>query len=384
MYAALLGAFCSSQLHAQDKPVFDKQTGHITSNELWIPKAAQELTGVKPTGPFIRLKDGSILAVDEQNSLLSKDEGKTWTEHKIFPNPDAFKISGERVLLETKSGVIILAFMNMKEATKLQWNKETSDFPEANLPTYVARSLDGGKTWQDIKKLHNTWTGAVRTIIETRNGNIVFTSMMMAHNPCHHTVLTYTSFNDGLDWTRSNIIDLGGKGDHSGVTESTIAQLKDGRIWQLMRTNWGTFWEAYSEDEGVTWKNIGTTTIDASSAPGLLKRLESGRLVLLWNRRFPVGSKTYRFRGGDGQFSEISASNHREELSIAFSDDEGKTWSAPQVIAKNLKYEGTDRMASWIAYPFAFEVKPGELWITTMQGGLKMKLLEKDFYVERK
>ncbi|MBZ4191387.1 sialidase family protein [Niabella beijingensis] len=61
--------------------------------------------------------------------------------------------------------------------------------------------------------------------------------MMMRHNPCHHTVLTYTSFNDGKDWVRSNIIDLGGKGDHSGVTESCIVQLKDGRLWQLIRTN---------------------------------------------------------------------------------------------------------------------------------------------------
>lgn len=364
---------------AQEHVVFDEKSGNITSNDLWIPKNTEELKGLSQTGPFIRLQDGGILTVNETKSFISRDEGKTWEERQIFSKPEAFKISGERVLLQTKTGVVIMAFMNMKEATRLQWNKEISDFPEAILPTYVARSLDGGKTWQEAKKLHNTWTGAVRTIIETRNGNIVFTSMMMMHNPCHHTVLTYTSFNDGLDWTRSNIIDLGGKGDHSGVTESTIVQLNDGRIWQLIRTNWGTFWEAFSEDEGVTWKSIRTSNIDASSAPGLLKRMESGRLVLLWNRRFPFGKNTYPFRGGDGQFSEISASNHREELSIAFSDNDGKTWSAPKVIAKMYKVQNVDRVKSWIAYPFAFEAKPGELWITTMQGGLKMKLQEKDF-----
>ena len=33
----------------------------------------------------------------------------------------------------------------------------------------------------------------------------------------------------------------------------------------------------------------------------------------------------------------------------------------------------------WIAYPYLFESRPGELWITTMQGGLRVKIREKDF-----
>src|SRR5690606_13340853 len=179
----------------------------------------------------------------------------------------------------------------------------------------------GGRTWEKPQKLHNEWTGAVRDMIETRNGNVIFTSMMMLHNTAHHTVLTYTSRNEGETWERSNIIDMGGIGHHGGVTESTIEQLKDGRIWQLMRTNWGTFWEAFSDDEGIIWKDIKPTSIDASSAPGLLKRLESGRLALIWNRLYPSGKDYYPLRGGDRQWSEVRSSNHREELSIAFSED---------------------------------------------------------------
>jgi hypothetical protein len=34
---------------------------------------------------------------------------------------------------------------------------------------------------------------------------------------------------------------------------------------------------------------------------------------------------------------------------------------------------------SWLAYPYLFEARPGELWITTMQGGLRAKLHEKVF-----
>jgi len=61
----------------------------------------------------------------------------------------------------------------------------------------------------------------------------------------------------------------------------------------------------------------------------------------------------------------------REELSISFSQDEGKTWTPPQVFARN--------KAGRASYPHVFEHSPGELWITTMQGRLRVSLREEDF-----
>ena len=360
-------------------PVFNEQNGKITASDAWIPKNVEELKG-QLMGPFIRNKQGHIVAIDGQNSKISKDEGKTWESFPLFAQPEKFNVSGERAMITTRSGVIIFAFLNLAERSEWKWDPKTSDSPGAILPTYAIRSLDGGRTWQNLRRLHTEHTGAIRSMIETQSGNVIFTSMMMRHNPGHHTVLTYTSRDDGENWERSNVIDLGGIGHHSGVTESTIEQLKDGRIWQLMRTNWGTFWECFSDDEGITWKTIRPTAIPAASAPGQLKRLASGKLVLIWNRRFPEGKNTYPLRGGDGQFSEIAASNHREELSIAFSDDDGKTWSKPRVIAKSYKIQNSDTSKAWIAYPYIFEIKPGKLWVTTMQGDLRISLNEADFY----
>ncbi len=360
------------------KPVFNDHNGKITESGAWIPTNTEEMKG-QVLGPFVRNKEGHIVAIDGGQSLISQDEGQTWQRYELFDKPEKYHISGERALLTMRSGVIVFAFMNLAERANWNWDPEISDAPEATLPTYTMRSMDGGKTWKDIQKRHDEHTGAIRTMIETKKGNVIFTSMMMRHNPGHHTVLTYTSKDEGKTWKRSNVIDLGGIGDHSGVTESTIVQLNDGRIWQLMRTNWGTFWEAISDDEGISWKGVKTTGVTASSAPGQLKRLGSGRLVLIWNRRFPEGKHTYPFRGGDNQFSEVAASNHREELSIAFSDNDGKTWSKPKVIAKSYKIQNSDTTKAWIAYPYIFEAKPGELWVTTMQGDLRMKLNEKDF-----
>ncbi len=140
-----------------------------------------------------------------------------------------------------------------------------------------------------------------------------------------------------------------------------------------MRTNWDRFWEAFSDDGGRSWRLIRPSTIDASSAPGLLKRLDSGRLVLVWNRLYPEGQTSYPRIGGDGGWSEVPTCNHRDELSIAFSSDDGKTWSKPVVFAR--------QPGAWLAYPFVLEYRPGELWITTMQGGIRVKLNEGDFLV---
>ena len=345
--------------------------GKTTSNGIWIDDRVEDMPGME-MGPFVRVDATTILTVDRaQSALVSRDEGKTWEKNAIFAEPDKYAIRPERALLRTSKGAIILAFMNDRAKANWNWRKEISDSPGAQLPTCTVRSLDGGKTWQDVQELHKEWTGAIRNMIQTESGRVVFTSMMLLHNPGRHSVVTYSSEDDGKTWKRSNIIDLGGIGHHGGVTEATVEQLRDGRVWMLLRTNWKVFWEAFSDTDGVYWRTIGPSSIDASSAPGQLARLASGRLALVWNRYFPEGKNEFPLSGGDNQWSEIPVSNHRLELSIMFSDDDGKTWTGPVVFARVKK--------GVIAYPYLFEPRPGELWITTMQGGLRVKLQEKDF-----
>jgi len=321
-------------------------------------------------GPFVRTEDGAILGVDERSAFLSGDQGRTWTEHPLFGARDDILLRPERALIRTKTGTIILAFENESERN-WTWSDELGDAPGAIMPTYATRSTDGGRTWQDCQKLHDDWTGAIRNMIETRDGRVVFTTMKMLHNPGRHSVITYATDDDGKTWRPSNLIDLGGAGHHGGVTESTIVELRDGRIMMLLRTNWGQFWLAYSTDGGGHWHPMGPSGIDASSAPGLLKRLASGRIALFWNRLYPEGKTSYPLSGGNCIWSATPVSNHRGELALSFSEDECATWSQPVIIARN--------PGSWLSYPYAFEAQPGELWVTTMQGGLRVKLLEEDF-----
>ena len=92
---------------------------------------------------------------------------------------------------------------------------------------------------------------------------------------------------------------------------------------------------------------------------------------MLWNRPFPEGQDSYPLTGGDGIWSEVPVSNYRSELSIAFSSDDGASWSEPIVIAR--------QPDTWLAYPYVFEKSPGLLWITTMQGNVRTELDEGDF-----
>jgi sialidase-1 len=67
---------------------------------------------------------------------------------------------------------------------------------------------------------------------------------------------------------------------------------------------------------------------------------------------------------------------HRDELSVMFSEDDGKSWSDPVVIARMTE----DCKARWLSYPRVFEARPGELWITTtFPGYLSVTLYETDF-----
>ena len=334
-------------------------------------------------GPFVNISGGRILAIDSAATFVSADGGLTWSEPRpVFTGGQNIKISNERAMMRTKEGTIIAAFMNLNER-KWTWKNDLGDAPGAVLPTYVMRSLDEGKTWLDIQKMHDDWSGAVRDMIQTREGRIIFTAMKMQHHPGRHAILTYSSTDDGKTWKGSNLIDLGGAGNHGGVTEPTLTQLKSGRLWMLIRTNWSEFWSAYSDDGGQFWRVIQPSGIPASSAPGMLRRLASGRLMLLWNRLYPDGKYDFPLSGGDNIWSAAPVSNYRGQLSLAFSENEGKSWSKPIVLASSPD-SSTKGSSRWVSYPYVFEKEPGLLWITTMQGGLRIIIEEQDFAGEKK
>jgi photosystem II stability/assembly factor-like uncharacterized protein len=346
--------------------------------DLWVLPGCKPMP-TKHQGPFVRLKDGGILTVDATDALVSRDEGQTWQAYPMFADPQAFKVSSERAVLCTREGHVVVAFMNLATRSAQNWDSKTKDFvPEIRLDVCTVRSLDGGQTWRDAQVIQTLYAGCVRALVQARDDSLVIATQQIRRDPAHYATTFYYSTDDGAGWQTAHYVDVAGKsheaidipghGHHDGAIEPTVEVLKDGRLWMLIRTGHDWFWQAFSYDNGRTWRDFDRSVIGASAAPGLLKRLHDGRLLLVWNQLYPEGRSDYERRGPD--WHRKPASYHREELSVAFSDDDGQHWSKPLVIAR--------RPGTWLSYPYVFERQPGELWISTMQGDLRLLVQEAD------
>jgi len=216
----------------------------------------------------------------------------------------------------------------------------------------------------DRQRIFEGYCGALVSMIQTSKGHIVVPVQPMRHDPMRNTLRSYVSEDDGKTWKPSNIIDLGGNHDHDGAMEPTLVELRDGRLWMLIRTTLGRFWEAYSDDYGYSWRVLRPSRIRAPSSPGYMIRLASGRLVLAYNHRY-----------------DLAYPYCRRELAISFSEDEGNTWTEPSLIARSKAPPGS--YVRPLAYPYLFEARPGEIWVATWCDGLGLcvSVKEADFVV---
>ncbi|NLC56247.1 MAG: exo-alpha-sialidase [Armatimonadetes bacterium] len=331
--------------------------GGETAGERWIHPLCRPLPATK-NGPFVALPDGSLLTIDSQGLRSSKDEGKTWSEARpIDPGVNLGYVGHVGQFLRTREGALVLLYLDMANY-KWGWD-DAKGVPhdDARLELWAIRSLDGGQTWGDKQRLLGGYNADFTGFIQTRSGRLVATVEHLAADPARWVVCSFFSDDEGKSWRRSNWIDLGGHGHHDGATEPGVVELKDGRLMMIIRTGLDRFWQAFSEDDGRYWRRLEPMALDASSAPPFLLRLQSGRLALAWNRLHPEGQPDYPRAAAPSPASEVPASWHREELSLAFSEDEGKSWTKPVVIARE--------KGAQLAYPYLFERRPGELWVFT-------------------
>jgi hypothetical protein len=122
-----------------------------------------------------------------------------------------------------------------------------------------------------------------------------------------------------------------------------------------------------SRDEGKTWESrpiFAETAKYAIRPERAILRTPSGVIILAF-----ANDKERANWNWDKAISDSPGA--RLPTYAMRSPDDGKTWTDPVVIARNKK--------GWIAYPYLFEARPGERWITTMQGGLRVRLHEEDF-----
>ncbi len=336
-----------------------------TDAMVYLKEQVSELA-VTPNGPFVRNQQSEILAIEGDKVWHSDDEGQTWQGASMFDR-QTWWVQDTHALCVTQAGTVVLSFLNMANI-HFNWVQKTN-LPTKNtrLDLCIVRSLDGGHTWQTPEIIQTGYCGATTSLIELRTGELVVSAQNLDYQNGRHFSLTYQSKDDGKSWQASNHLDIGGQGHHAGCYEGTLVELKDQTLWYCIRTNKDFFWHAYSDDKGLTWLKV-APGIEASSSPAMLTRLKSGRIMMVFNQLYKANEN--QVARVAGQFSEIAASWQREELAICFSEDEGKTWTIPKVIAQCKD--------AWLSYPYVFEVQPGKLWLTTMQSQLKVSFDEVD------
>ncbi len=301
----------------------------------WIHPLCKPLA-VDCNGPFVELADGSLMTIDPQGTRRSQDDGKTWSEpQKVCEGLDGLREGGEPAsasILRTRDGALVIVYLD-SSTYNFSWDNSTNQpKDDCRLEIWAIRSLDGGKTWIDRQRILEGYNPNFFGFIQTREGRLVATVPHIVTDPGRYVACSLVSDDDGKTWKRSNLIDLGGHGHHSGAMEPAVTELGDGRLLMLIRTHWGRFWEALSDDGGLSWRTVRPTQIESTSAPGFLLKLHSGRLALVSNDK--AG---------------------RTNLLLAFSEDDGKTWTKPVVLAR--QEDGQ------LSYPYCLERRPGELWV---------------------
>ncbi len=344
--------------------VFAAATATATEDFIQLHDSGERLT-FDLQGPFVTTTDDGVLAVGSSHAYVSHDDGQSWKSFPLFQNHEKYLARDERALLKLDDGTVVFAWMNERERKRGgPWGQGgQAEAAKWIIPVCISRSSDDGKTWSEPLMIQQGWCGAIRSLIQLKNGRLVLVAQKVI--PWRHVTLTYVSDDRGVTWTASNVLDMETRdsGDHGGSMEGTVVELTDGRVYMLIRTTRGWFWEAFSSDGGLTWEGLAKSKIRSSTCCGQLVRLASGRIALLWNEPTDENPRDIR---------------SREELSVVFSEDDAETWTRKVVLSKRSLQPGEPYYAARQSYPYLYERRPGECWITTMQGGLRMKVAETD------
>ena len=112
--------------------------------------------------------------------------------------------------------------------------------------------------------------------------------------------------------------------------EHMVAQREDGSLWMLIRTNYG-IGAAHSTDQGVSWISDGDSGIESPVSRFFIRRLRSGRLLLIHHKDF----------------------TGRNNLTAMLSEDDGRTFPYALLLDERNK----------ASYPDAVEGDDGFLYI---------------------
>jgi Neuraminidase (sialidase) len=282
----------------------------------------------------------------------SDDNGKTWTEPVVLPCGKPRSCFGGTSLLKLPDRIqLYFWFRNGGNDSSLR----------------MIESTDGGTIWSDSRTITprsaTSFTGCNQRVIQLKTGRLIWPVHTLTGKPDPSKnlgILVGRSDDLGKTWKFSP--DLAFEDDPNvrgyrytktlsytpdehetripiKLHEASVVECMDGSLLMYTRSTRGRFYSSRSTDGGVTWSKLEPSDVAAQTSPPYLQKLTDGRLLMLWNPPTPEQAATKQF-----------PTSKRPTLQMALSEDSGKTWSKPTVIANDGRKNG-------FCYPAALELK---------------------------
>lgn len=188
------------------------------------------------------------------------------------------------------------------------------------------RSADSGRTWLQVGELPASGErfsyvpfGDVST---AKDGALCVTAYIWHAAAEKHSCYFFRSYDDGVTWAKGSC--LNPLGD-----ETSILHLEDGR-WLAVSRQEDQLYGFTSHDDGQSWESSGVISRPKEVTSHLL-RLHDGRVLLSYGNRI------------EGECG----------VEARWSEDEGRTWSAPLRLADMPDWDG--------GYPSSIERPDGQI-----------------------
>jgi hypothetical protein len=352
----------------------DPPTMLFQSGEMKDPEAA---SGARTAFAIMRLPDGGFAFYDRYSPrkgplTLPDADGMS---HVLLPHLPK-KVTDSSVILDSgvldNTQVILGKDGEVRSVTVRSETLDRETAAKVGLPRYLNVWIQRANAQRAIEPLL-TWRGYNGSQMEYQqlsNGRLLVPhGSFQPHGrtvPPHGRHKTVVEFSDdgGATWSLSaseltSPCYPGFNGSNEGACEPAFEELRDGRVWMLMRTQAGFLYESFSTDNGTTWTPARASRFNTSTGPPNIMRHRDGRLVVCWNNcEMPPR------HNGDGVYGG------RDALHIAISDDDGRTWRGFREIyldhRRNENPAGSGDRGT--AYPLAAFTSDGSIVVLAGQG----------------
>lgn len=327
----------------------------------------------------LQLPDGRIIALsiarrsDGQQTMqgrYSTDDGRHWTAPvNLFRWPKAaggFALFD--ALVDQRGEIDIFILCDANSGTLFPKSEEgPATRPGEILDIWFVRSRDGRTSWDAPKAIWHGHGDDLLSVIQLKDGRLLL-PFSSAYNRSwggnrgggfwdytysgSYSVSAIYSDDYGATWHQSSShlwVETPALDDY-GANEPVVIQLNDGRVWLLLRTELGRFYQSFSSDGGATWSRPRPSRLISSDSPAGLLRLKDGSLLLFSNAcaRFPYAN------GG------------RVALHVAISKDDGASWHGFREVARDpYRNEPPPPNADYgLAYTFPTLLEDGKVLFT--------------------